>query len=211
MEVRGGECRDGSVARSVWTCTATSARSRSVRTARCARRVGCRRRRRGSRRWRESLLALGPGGVGGDGQLLGGRPDPRAARQPGGRGLSPTTPGSRSARAKTDKLDARALASLLWRGELEAVWMPDERCRILRRRLARREQLVRSRIAGQERDPRRAAAPAAGQAAVLGPVRRQRSASGSRGWSCRSRSASRSTRRCATSSSSTRRSRRSRG
>jgi transposase len=42
-------------------------------------------------------------------------------------------------------LDARALASLLWRGELEAVWMPDERCRILRRRLARREQLVHPR------------------------------------------------------------------
>jgi transposase len=30
-------------------------------------------------------------------------------------------------------------------GELDAVWMPDERCRILRRRLARREQLVRAR------------------------------------------------------------------
>src|SRR5579859_7371930 len=56
-----------------------------------------------------------------------------------------TTPGSPVPRAKTDKLDARALASLLWKGELEAVWMPDERCRILRRRLARREQLVRSR------------------------------------------------------------------
>src|SRR5581483_3714503 len=42
-------------------------------------------------------------------------------------------------------LDARTLAGLLWKGELEAVWMPDERCRILRRRLARREQLVRSR------------------------------------------------------------------
>ena len=55
------------------------------------------------------------------------------------------TPGSRSARAKTDKLDARTLASLLWQGELEAVWMPDERCRILRRRLARREQLMRAR------------------------------------------------------------------
>jgi transposase len=53
--------------------------------------------------------------------------------------------GITSARAKTDKLDARALASLLWKGELEAVWMPDERCRILRRRLARREQLMRSR------------------------------------------------------------------
>jgi transposase len=33
----------------------------------------------------------------------------------------------------------------LWSGELESVWMPDERCRVLRRRLARREQLVHSR------------------------------------------------------------------
>ena len=65
--------------------------------------------------------------------------------EPGDRRLARTTPGSRNARAKTDKLDARALASLLWKGELEAVWMPDERCRILRRRLARREQLVHSR------------------------------------------------------------------
>src|SRR5437763_2260206 len=59
--------------------------------------------------------------------------------------VSPGDTGITSARAKTDKLDARALASLLWKGELEAVWMPDERCRILRRRLARREQLMRSR------------------------------------------------------------------
>src|ERR1700760_1222378 len=59
--------------------------------------------------------------------------------------VSPDDTGITSARAKTDKLDARTLASLLWRGELEAVWMPDERCRILRRRLARREQLVRAR------------------------------------------------------------------
>jgi transposase len=59
--------------------------------------------------------------------------------------VSPDDTGISSARAKTDKLDARALASLLWRGELEAVWMPDERCRILRRRLARLEQLVHSR------------------------------------------------------------------
>jgi transposase len=59
--------------------------------------------------------------------------------------VSPDDTGIASARAKTDKLDARALASLLWKGELEAVWMPDERCRILRRRLARREQLVHSR------------------------------------------------------------------
>ena len=59
--------------------------------------------------------------------------------------VSPDDTGITSARAKTDKLDARTLASLLWRGELEAVWMPDERCRILRRRLSRREQLMRAR------------------------------------------------------------------
>jgi transposase len=59
--------------------------------------------------------------------------------------VSPDDTGITSARAKTDKLDARTLASLLWKGELEAVWMPDERCRILRRRLARREQLLRAR------------------------------------------------------------------
>jgi hypothetical protein len=59
--------------------------------------------------------------------------------------VSPGDTGITSARPKTDKLDARTLSSLLWKGEREAVWMPDERCRILRRRLARREQLVRSR------------------------------------------------------------------
>jgi transposase len=59
--------------------------------------------------------------------------------------VSPDDTGIMSARAKTDRLDARTIASLVWKGELEAVWMPDERCRILRRRLARREQLVRSR------------------------------------------------------------------
>ena len=59
--------------------------------------------------------------------------------------VSPDDTGIAQARTKTDRLDARALASLLWRGELEAVWMPDERARVLRRRLARREQLVRTR------------------------------------------------------------------
>jgi transposase len=59
--------------------------------------------------------------------------------------VSPDDTGITSARAKTDKLDSRTLASLLWKGELEAVWMPDERCRVLRRRLARREPLVRAR------------------------------------------------------------------
>jgi transposase len=59
--------------------------------------------------------------------------------------VSPDDTGITQARAKTDRLDARALARLLWSGELESVWMPDERRRVLRRRLARREQLVHSR------------------------------------------------------------------
>ena len=59
--------------------------------------------------------------------------------------VSPDDTGISSARAKTDKLDSRTLASLLWKGELDAVWVPDERCRVLRRRLARREQLMRAR------------------------------------------------------------------
>jgi transposase len=59
--------------------------------------------------------------------------------------VSPDGTGIVSARAKTDKLDARTLAGLLWKGELDAVWMADERCRIPRRRPARRERLVRAR------------------------------------------------------------------
>jgi transposase len=59
--------------------------------------------------------------------------------------VSPADTGIRQARAKTDRLDARTLAKLLAAGELDAVWTPDEHTRVLRRRLARREQLVRSR------------------------------------------------------------------
>src|SRR5215207_11777650 len=51
--------------------------------------------------------------------------------------VSPDDTGITRARAKTDRLDARTLARLLWSGELESVWMPDESCRVLRRRLAR--------------------------------------------------------------------------
>jgi Transposase len=98
----------------------------------------------GIRSLAKSLLAVGSGGVGGDGQLLGGvrmlgpYVDRVVVVSPDGTGIA-------SARAKTDKLDARALALLLWCSELAAVWMTRERCRILRRRLARREQLVHSR------------------------------------------------------------------
>jgi transposase len=59
--------------------------------------------------------------------------------------VSPNDTGIRQARAKTDRLDARTLAKLLWAGELDGVWTPDERVRVMRRRLARRAQLVRAR------------------------------------------------------------------
>src|SRR4029450_5243616 len=44
-----------------------------------------------------------------------------------------------------DKLDARTLAKLLAAGFLPEVWTPDERTRVLRRRISRRAQLVRQR------------------------------------------------------------------
>ena len=44
--------------------------------------------------------------------------------------VSPDDTGITRARAKTDRLDARTLARLLWSGELESGWMPDERCRV---------------------------------------------------------------------------------
>ena len=59
--------------------------------------------------------------------------------------VSPNDTGIRQARAKTDRLDARTLVKLLWAGELDGVWAPDERVRVMRRRLARRAQLVRAR------------------------------------------------------------------
>jgi transposase len=59
--------------------------------------------------------------------------------------VSPGDTGITQARAKTDRLDSRTLARLLWAGELDAVWMPDELTRMLRRRLSRREQLMRAR------------------------------------------------------------------
>jgi transposase len=59
--------------------------------------------------------------------------------------VSPGDTGIRQARAKTDRLDARALARLLATGSLEGLWLPDERTRALRRRLQRRAQLVRAR------------------------------------------------------------------
>ena len=59
--------------------------------------------------------------------------------------VGPSDTGIGQARAKTDRLDARTLARLLAAGSLDAVWMPDRATWVMRRRLARRGQLVRSR------------------------------------------------------------------
>ena len=59
--------------------------------------------------------------------------------------VSPGDTGIAQARAKTDRLDARTLAKLLWTGDLEAVWVPPEWTTRMRRRLSRRQQLVRTR------------------------------------------------------------------
>ena len=59
--------------------------------------------------------------------------------------VSPSDTGIGQARAKTDRLDARTLARLLAAGSLDAVWMPDRATWVMRRRLARRGQLVRAR------------------------------------------------------------------
>jgi hypothetical protein len=59
--------------------------------------------------------------------------------------VSPADTAIRQARAKTDRLDARALARLLAAGSLDDVWVPDEQTWVMRRRLSRRAQLVRER------------------------------------------------------------------
>src|SRR3954468_387234 len=83
-------------------------------------------------------------GAGGDWELLGGRADPGGACRSGGCGQ----PGGHRDRAgaREDRTARRAhVGPIAVVGELESVWMPDERCRVLRRRLARREQLVHGR------------------------------------------------------------------
>jgi transposase len=125
--------------------------------------------------------------------------------------VSPSDTRIRQARAKTDRLDARALAKLLWAGQLDGVWTPDERIRAMRRRLARRSQLVRARSRAKNEVHAvlmrclKDRPPASDLFGVQGA---------GRGWltsSWRSPSARRSTPPCARSPSSTARSRRSSG
>src|SRR5829696_8279669 len=122
----------------------TSARWRSSRSISCARRVGSRRAPETLELFAESLgsgdrIALE---VTGNAWAIARILEPHVARVIV---VSPNDTGIRQARAKTDRLDARTLAKLLWAGELDGVWAPDERVRVMRRRLARRAQLVRAR------------------------------------------------------------------
>jgi transposase len=81
--------------------------------------------------------------------------------------VSPSDTGIRQARAKTDRLDARSLCELLSAGRLDAVWMSDERTRVMRRRLAAPHAARARANAFEERDPRGPAALPEGQAARL--------------------------------------------
>lgn len=63
--------------------------------------------------------------------------------------VSASDTGIRQARAKTDRLDARAIARLVWAGSVQSLWVPDKQTRVMRRRLARRRQLVRARTAAK--------------------------------------------------------------
>ena len=125
---------------------------------------------------------------------------------------APPTPAMRQARAKTDRLDARALARLLASGQLETVWVPDEATQAMRRRLQRRSQLVHAhRSAAKERDPCGADERARPKARPGSATSSARRAGG--GWpssSCRRPSASRSQASCARSSSASPRDRRDR-
>ena len=120
--------------------------------------------------------------------------------------VSPSDTGIAHARAKTDRLDARTLARLLWVGDLDAVWTPDEPTRVLRRWLSRREQLVRSRTRCKNEIHAVLMRRLQGRCPhsdMFGKAGRQ----WLRSLSCQSRSARRSSPRCARSSSSMRRSR----
>jgi transposase len=114
------------------------------------------------------------------------------------------------ARAKTDRLDARTLARLLCAGDLDGIWMPDERTRVLRRRLSRREHLVSSRTRSKNEVHAVLMRRLVGRC-PHSDMSAKPAATGCGPWSYPRRSVRRSRRRCVTSSSSTRRSARSSG
>ena len=84
--------------------------------------------------------------------------------------VSPADTGIRAARAKTDRLDARALAKLLAAGSLQSVWVPDDHTRDAPAPSAP-PQAAGGAHQGEERDPRRADAKAGVKARGLRSLR----------------------------------------
>jgi transposase len=116
----------------------------------------------------------------------------------------PAVRAATSARAKTDRIDARRLAQLLAGGFLAEVWTPDEPTRVRRRLIARRAALVRQRT----REKNQIHAALMRNLKGRPPMSDLFGVAGRR-WlarrSCPPMSATRSTRGCAWSISSTRR------
>ena len=123
--------------------------------------------------------------------------------------VNPSDTGIRGARAKTDRLDARALAKLLASGSLDSLWMPDEQTRVMRRRLARRSGLVRARTRAKNEIHAVLMRRLVARPKLICSA--SPAGAGCASSSCRSRSARRSMAACARSSSSIRRSKRSSG
>ena len=123
--------------------------------------------------------------------------------------VSPADTGIRSAQAKTDRLDARALAKLLAIGSLDAVWVPDDATRAMRRRLQRRSQLVRVRTKAKNEIHAALMRRLIAKPAVSDPVRAQGQALAGRARAAGGGARDGSTAACASSSSATRRSHRS--
>ena len=99
--------------------------------------------------------------------------DPRAARRAGDRRLAERHRHPPGAREDRPPRRAGRWPSCCGPASSTACGRPDERIRTMRRRLARRAQLVRGALPGQERDPRGADALPEGPPARVGPVRRQ--------------------------------------
>ena len=131
--------------RSGWTCIATSARSRSREAARSRSAGRIATTPAALELFAASLAPTDRVALGGHRQRGGDRADHRAARRRACR-RQPARHRRSAGRARRPTGSTRARwRRLLAAGELDAVWMPDERTRAMRRRLARRSQLVRAR------------------------------------------------------------------
>jgi hypothetical protein len=117
--------------------------------------------------------------------------------------VSPTDTGIRQARAKDRSSRCPHAGQALWAGELDGVWTPDERVRVMRQPLGAPRSAGARALAREERDPRGVDALPEGPPARLGPLRDQGPGVGWPTSSWRCASARPSTPACARSTSST--------